>query len=94
MTIAVILGIRIGITKMSPIIREYVKQGIEYYILHKGQHYINEMNKIFFEQLKLPYSKQTGKMITRIEEILMEDRADILKNQAQQKKYILKLQPT
>ncbi|AKB18856.1 UDP-N-acetylglucosamine 2-epimerase [Methanosarcina sp. WWM596] len=84
MKIAIILGTRPEIIKMSPIIRECEKQGIEYYILHTGQHYSYEMDKIFFEQLKLPqakynldvgsglHGKQTAKMLAGIEEILIK----------------------
>jgi len=90
MKIAIILGTRPEIIKMSPIIRECEKQGIDYYILHTGQHYSYEMDKIFFEQLKLPQAKynldvgsgkhgeQTGKMLVAIEEILIKDRPDIV----------------
>ncbi len=90
MKIAIILGTRPEIIKMSPIIRECEKQGIEYYILHTGQHYSYEMDKIFFEQLKLPQAKynldvgsgkhgeQTAKMLTGIEEILIKDRPDVV----------------
>ncbi|WP_332882034.1 non-hydrolyzing UDP-N-acetylglucosamine 2-epimerase [Methanosarcina horonobensis] len=71
-------------------IRECEKQGIEYYILHTGQHYSYEMDKIFFEQLKLPQAKynldvgsgkhgeQTAKMLAGIEEILVKDRPDVI----------------
>jgi UDP-N-acetylglucosamine 2-epimerase (non-hydrolysing) len=84
MKIAIILGTRPEIIKMSPIIRQCEKQGIDYYILHTGQHYSYEMDKIFFEQLKLPQAKynldvgsgrhgeQTGKMLAAIEEILIK----------------------
>jgi len=80
MKIAIILGTRPEIIKMSPIIRECEKQGIEYYILHTGQHYSYEMDKIFFEQIKLPQAKhnlyvglgshgaQTAKMLDDEEE--------------------------
>ncbi len=90
MKIAIILGTRPEIIKMSPIVRECEKQGIDYYILHTGQHYSYEMDKIFFEQLKLPQAKynldigsgnhgeQTAKMLTGIEEILMKDRPDVV----------------
>ncbi|HII01743.1 TPA: UDP-N-acetylglucosamine 2-epimerase (non-hydrolyzing) [Methanosarcinaceae archaeon] len=85
MKIAIILGTRPEIIKMSPIIRECEKQGIEYYILHTGQHYSYDMDRIFFEQLKLPGAKynldvgsgkhggQTAKMLAGIEEILLKD---------------------
>jgi UDP-N-acetylglucosamine 2-epimerase (non-hydrolysing) len=90
MKIAIILGTRPEIIKMSPIIRECEKKGIEYYILHTGQHYIYKMDKIFFEQLKLPqakynldvgsglHGKQTAKMLAGIEEILIKDRPDVV----------------
>ena len=90
MKIAIILGTRPEIIKMSPLIRQCEKQGINYYILHTGQHYSYEMDKIFFEQLKLPQAKynldvgsgkhgeQTGKMLAAIEEILIKDRPDIV----------------
>ncbi len=75
---------------MSPIIRQCEKQGINYYILHTGQHYSYKMDKIFFEQLKLPQAKynldigsgrhreQNGKMLAAIEEILIKDRPYIV----------------
>ncbi len=52
--IAIILGTRPEIIKMSPIIRECEKQGLEHYILHTNQHYSHEMDCIFFEELELP----------------------------------------
>src|SRR5665647_1318879 len=90
MKIAIILGTRPEIIKMSPIIRECEKQGIGYYILHTGQHYSYEMDKIFFEQLGLPQPKynldvgsgkhgaQTAKMLAAIEEVLITDRPDVV----------------
>jgi len=90
MRVAIILGTRPEIIKMSPIIRECEKQGIDYYILHTGQHYSYEMDKIFFDQLILPQAKynldigsgkhgeQTGKMLVGIEGILIRDRPDVV----------------
>lgn len=90
MKIATILGTRLEIIKMSPIIRQCEKQGIDYYILHTGQHCSYEMDKIFFEQLKLPKAKynfnigsgkhggQTAKTLTAVEEILITDSSDIV----------------
>lgn len=90
MKIAIILGTRPEIIKMCPIIRECEKQGIDYYILHTGQHYNYEVGRIFFKQLKLPEAKynldislgkhgeKTGKMLARIEEVLLKDKPDIV----------------
>ena len=75
---------------MSPIIRECDNLGLDYFILHTGQHYSFEMDKIFFSQLELPiprynldvgsgnHGEQTGKMLTGIEKILMTENPDVI----------------
>ena len=85
MSYAIILGTRPEIIKMSPIIREFEQKGLDYFILHTGQHYSYEMDRVFFEQLELPPAKynldvgsgkhgqQTGKIMTGIEQILMQE---------------------
>lgn len=90
MKVAIILGTRPEIIKMSLIIRELEKRSIEYFILHTGQHYSYNMDEIFFEQLKLPQPKynlnvgsgtraeQTGKMMIGIEKVLMREVPDIV----------------
>jgi UDP-N-acetylglucosamine 2-epimerase (non-hydrolysing) len=90
MKIAIILGTRPEIIKMSPIIRQCEEKQVDYYVLHTGQHYSYAMDRIFFEELKLPQAKynldvgsgkhgeQTGKMLIQIEEILVSDRPDII----------------
>jgi UDP-N-acetylglucosamine 2-epimerase (non-hydrolysing) len=55
--VAVILGTRPEIIKMSPVIAELENQGLDYFILHTGQHYSYEMDRVFFEQLRLPEPK-------------------------------------
>jgi len=87
---AVILGTRPEIIKMSPIIRELEKRGLDYFILHTGQHYSYELDKVFFEQLKLPsadynlevgsssHGEQTGKMLAGIEKILLREKPDVI----------------
>ena len=87
MKVAIILGTRPEIIKMSPIIRELGKD--EFYIIHTGQHYDYQMDQVFFEQLKLPEPKyklnigsgtqaeQLGKMVIAIEKILMTEKPDI-----------------
>ena len=87
--IAIILGTRPEIIKMSPIIRRLDKEGLDYFILHTGQHYDYEMDKEFFEELNLPeprynlnvgkdeYRKQIGSMIRLISKILVREETDI-----------------
>jgi len=75
---------------MSPIIRACEARGIEYFILHTGQHYSYEMDRTFFEELELPdpkynldvgsgtHADQTGRIMTGIEKVLMEERPDVV----------------
>jgi UDP-N-acetylglucosamine 2-epimerase (non-hydrolysing) len=57
MNLAILLGTRPEIIKMSPVIRECERRGLEYFILHTGQHYSYNMDRVFFEQLGLPEAK-------------------------------------
>lgn len=59
----IILGTYPEMIKMSPVIRECEKRGIDYFILHTGQHYSYELDRVFFEQLELPeagYNLEVG----------------------------------
>ncbi len=90
MKTAVILGTRPEIIKMSPVIRELEKRQIEFFILHTGQHYSYNLDKVFIEQLKLPQAKhnlevgssshadQTGKILTGVEKVLQQECPDIV----------------
>lgn len=88
--IAIIIGTRPEIIKMSPIIRACDECGQNYFIIHTGQHYSYEMDKIFFNELELKEAKynldvgsgthgaQTGQMLEKIENILIEEKPDIV----------------
>lgn len=90
MKIAIILGTRPEIIKMSPIIRECNRLGLDYFILHAGQHYSYNLNKVFFEHLSLPspkynlgvgsgtHAKETGKMLIGIERVLLKEKPDVV----------------
>ena len=89
MKIILVLGTRPEIIKMSSIIRECAMKDLDYFILHTGQHYSYEMDKVFFKELELPEAKynldigsgshaeQTGKMLIGIEKVLMKEKPDI-----------------
>jgi UDP-N-acetylglucosamine 2-epimerase (non-hydrolysing) len=57
MRIAIVLGTRPEIIKMSPVIRACENHQVEYFILHTGQHYSYNMDRIFFEQIGLPEAR-------------------------------------
>ena len=90
MKFCIVLGTRPEIIKMSPIIRECLRRNLDYFIIHTGQHYSYDMDRIFFENLELPDPKydlnvgsgshgvQTAKMLVRIEDILKTEMPDIV----------------
>src|SRR4030042_844687 len=85
MKIAIILGTRPEITKMAPLIKIYQQNRADFFLLHTGQHYTYQMDKVFFDQLKLPRpqynldvgsgsnAEQTGKMLIGIQKILLKE---------------------
>jgi UDP-N-acetylglucosamine 2-epimerase (non-hydrolysing) len=87
---AIILGTRPEIIKMSPVIRECDRLGLDYFILHTGQHYSYNMDKVFFEQLEFPdakynldvgsgsHAEQTAKLLAGIEKVLMKEEPDVV----------------
>lgn len=90
MKTCVVLGTRPEIIKFSPIIRELNGQGLDYFVLHTGQHYSYNMDRVFFEQLRLPevrynldvgsgsHGEQTGKMLIGVEKVLAKEKPDVV----------------
>ena len=90
MKIAIVLGTRPEIIKMASVMDEIEKRGHELLLIHTGQHYDKEMSENFFIDLKLPtpnynihvgsgsHGKQTGKMMEGIEDVLLDEKPDIL----------------
>lgn len=88
MKIAFVIGTRPEIIKMSPLIDEVKHRGINYILVHTGQHYDHEMSQQFFTDLELEkphynigvgsgaHGEQTSMMISRIEEVLLEEKPD------------------
>lgn len=90
MKITVILGTRPEIIKMSPVIRELEGRQADYFILHTGQHYSYNLDRVFFEQLKLPpakynlevgsgsHAEQTARILIGAERVLQRESPDIV----------------
>ncbi len=53
-TFCFVLGTRPEIIKLAPLIRRCVQQKIPFTLIHTNQHYDYTMDRIFFEELKLP----------------------------------------
>lgn len=90
MKIAIVIGTRPEIIKLSPIIRQMKFLKLNYFVLHTGQHYSYNMDRIFFKELDLPdpkynlnvgsgsHGEQTGKMLIKIENVLKNEKPDIV----------------
>jgi len=83
--VSFILGTRPEVIKCSPLLRACRAHGIPFNVIHTGQHYDDELDTVFFEQLDLPepgynleigsalHGKQTGEMMVGLESILMAE---------------------
>lgn len=73
---------------LSRAIRNKFSDKINEVIVHTGQHYDDNMSKVFFEEMEIPkedynlsagsssHGKQTATMITGIEELLLKEKPD------------------
>lgn len=90
--IAVVVGTRPGIIKMSPIIRELEGAGVDHVVIHTGQHYSYSMDEAFFSDLDLKppayhlhsvsgchfHGEQTAEMLKGVEQALLEARPKVV----------------
>ncbi|WP_408955103.1 non-hydrolyzing UDP-N-acetylglucosamine 2-epimerase [Natroniella sp. ANB-PHB2] len=89
MKVVTIVGARPQFIKAAPVSRELSKENQEI-LVHTGQHYDQNMSDIFFKELNIPkpdynlgigsdsHGKQTGKMLAEIEEVILEEKPDVL----------------
>ena len=93
--IDIIAGARPNFMKIGPIIHaihkhnETAEQGIEYRLIHTGQHYDKKMSEDFFEQLNIPQpdlnlgvgsgsqAEQTGKIMLRYEKAINDWKPEL-----------------
>ncbi|MCF7814618.1 MAG: UDP-N-acetylglucosamine 2-epimerase (non-hydrolyzing) [Candidatus Cloacimonetes bacterium] len=89
MTILTIIGARPQFVKAAAVSREVAKHPeIKEIIVHTGQHFDANMSKIFFDQMQIPkpdynleinslsHGAMTGRMIEKIEEVLLKEKPD------------------
>jgi UDP-N-acetylglucosamine 2-epimerase (non-hydrolysing) len=87
-----VVGARPNFMKMAPLMLEYRKHPDRFdpVLVHTGQHYDDNMSKLFFDQLHLPkpdvylgvgsgtHAEQTAKVMVEIEKLLLAHRADLV----------------
>lgn len=89
MKIVTVVGARPQFVKASVVSRALAKTpGINEFVVHTGQHYDKRMSRVFFDELQIPkpavnlqigsgsHGAQTGRMLERIEQILLDERPD------------------
>ena len=90
-----VVGARPQFVKLSPLARALAappkkKPAIRHLILHTGQHYDENMSRVFFDEPMIPrpafdlgvgsgsHARQTGEMLVGIERVLLEARPDVV----------------
>ena len=89
MKLLTIIGARPQFIKAAAVSRENAKHNnIEEVIVHTGQHFDSNMSEIFFNQMQIPkpdynleinsltHGAMTGRMIEKIEEVLLKEKPD------------------
>jgi len=85
-----VAGARPNFMKVAPIIAAMARHGdvFEQQLVHTGQHYDENMSRVFFDQLGLPrpdqnlevgsgsHAQQTGRIMEAFEKVVLEDRPD------------------
>jgi UDP-N-acetylglucosamine 2-epimerase (non-hydrolysing) len=87
-----VVGARPNFMKVAPIHKAFQKysNSIEHLICHTGQHYDENMSKVFFDDLELPkphfylgvgsgsHAEQTAKVMIEFEKILLQEKPDLI----------------
>ncbi len=87
-----VVGARPNFMKIAPIHRELqkFKSEINHLICHTGQHYDENMSKVFFNDLELPkpdyylgigsgtHAEQTAKIMIKFEKVLIKENPDLI----------------
>ena len=89
MKIVTVIGARPQFIKCAPLSRELRKNHREI-LVHTGQHYDYEMDRVFFQELSIPepdynlqvgsrrHGAQTGAMLIEVEKILVQEKPELV----------------
>lgn len=89
--IVCVVGARPNFMKMAPILDAFrAHPGLHPFLVHTGQHYDEEMSRVFFDELGLPkpdrdleigsdtHARQTGRIMIAFDELLGSRKADMV----------------
>jgi UDP-N-acetylglucosamine 2-epimerase (non-hydrolysing) len=88
--IIIVAGARPNFMKVAPLVRELRQngRGMEFKLVHTGQHYDYQMSEVFFEELKIAkpdyflgagsgsHAEQTAKIMVEFEKIILKEKPD------------------
>ena len=90
MRILNVVGARPNFMKMAPLVRALQERGIAQKLLHTGQHYDDNMSKVFFEDLRMPqpdiylgigsgsHAEQTARIMVEFEKVCLQEKPDLV----------------
>lgn len=90
MLICSVVGARPNFMKMAPVVEEIRKRGVSHLFVHTGQHYDDNMSRVFFDELGMPrpdidlgvgsgtQTRQTASVMVAFEDVCRERRPDLI----------------
>ena len=90
MRILDVVGARPNFMKMAPLVRCLDERKIPQLLVHTGQHYDDNMSKVFFEDLRMPqadihmgvgsgsHAEQTAKVMVGFEQVCLKEKPDLV----------------
>ncbi len=90
MRILNVVGARPNFMKAAPLVKELSRRGHRALLIHTGQHYDENMSKVFFRDLEMPepdaylgvgsgtHAEQTARVMTAFEKVLEKERPDLV----------------
>jgi len=85
-----VVGARPNFMKMAPLVRCLEQRGVAQRLVHTGQHYDDNMSRVFFDDLGLPrpeihlgvgsgsHAEQTARVMVEFEKVCLEQRPDLV----------------
>ena len=86
MKVHIVLGTRPEIIKLSPVVHELQRRKIPFDLIHTGQHYSENMDKVFWDLFEMPnpkfhlgvrektHARQTAEMVKQLDEIFFNEK--------------------
>ena len=88
--IFMVVGARPNFIKMAPVILEARRRGLAQFLVHTGQHYDQQMSRIFFDELGMPkpdanlgvgsssHADQTARIMMAFEPLCLEHQPELV----------------